>query len=176
MALSGTVNSSNYEGRYVQLTWSATQSVANNNSTISWELKGAGQGQAGWYMSGGFYVEIAGNVVCDWSTDTRIKLYNGTSIASGSLTIGHNDDGSRTFSVNIKAGIYTYARNCSGSGSFTLNTIARASQPSNIPFVMCGETCLIQLQQMLWIMFNGQFLLNLLIRFQILPLVGEQFM
>ena len=134
MALSGTVNSSGYEGRYVQLTWSATQSVANNNSTISWELKGAGQGQAGWYMSGGFYVEIAGNVVCNWSTDTRIKLYNGTSIASGSLTIGHNDDGSRSFSVNIQAGIYTYARNCSGSGSFALNTIARASQPSCITF------------------------------------------
>ena len=134
MALSGTVNSSGYEGRYVKLTWSATQSVANNNSTISWELKGAGKGQAGWYMSGGFYVEIAGNVVCNWSTDTRIKLYDGTSIASGSLTIGHNDDGSRSFSVNIQAGIYTYARNCSGSGSFALNTIARASQPSCITY------------------------------------------
>lgn len=134
MALSGTVNSSSYEGRYVQLTWSASQSVANNTSTISWTLKGAGTGQASWYKAGGFYVSIAGNVVCNWSTDTRIQLYNGTTVASGSLTISHNDDGSKSFAVSIQAGIYTYARNCSGSGNFTLDTIARASQPSCITY------------------------------------------
>lgn len=134
MALSGTVNSSGYEGRYVQLTWSATQSIPNNNSTISWTLKGAGAGQAKWYMAGGFYVNINGNVVCNWSTDSRIQLYNGTVIASGSTTIPHNNDGSKSFSVSIQAAIYTYARNCSGSGSFALNTIARASKPSCITF------------------------------------------
>lgn len=134
MALSGTVNSSSYEGRYIQLTWSATQSVANNNSTISWKLKGAGQGQAGWYMAGGFKVVINGNTVYSKSTDYRIKLYDGTEVASGSKTIGHNNDGSKTFSISIEAGIYTYAVNCTGSKSFTLNTIARASQPSCITY------------------------------------------
>lgn len=134
MALSGTVNSSGYEGRYVQLTWSATQSVANNTSTITWKLKGAGNASATWYKAGGFYVKIAGTVVCNWSTDTRITLYNGTEIASGSLTVSHNSDGTKSFSVEVKAGIYTYARNCSGSGTFTLNTIARASQPSCITY------------------------------------------
>lgn len=130
MALSGTVNSSNYEGRYVQLTWSATQSVANNTSTISWSLKGAGNASATWYKAGGFYVKIAGTVVCNWSTDTRITLYNGTAIASGSLTVSHSSDGTKSFSVEVQAGIYTYARNCSGSGSFNLNTIPRASSIS----------------------------------------------
>lgn len=130
MALSGSVNSSSYEGRYVKLTWSASQSVANNTSTISWSLAGAGSASASWYMAGGFYVKIAGQVVCNWSTDTRIKLYNGTSIASGSLTISHASDGTKSFSVEVQAGIYTYARNCSGSGSFTLKTIPRASSIS----------------------------------------------
>lgn len=130
MALSGSVNSSSYEGRYVKLTWSASQSVANNTSTISWSLAGAGSASVSWYMAGGFYVKIAGQVVCNWSTDTRIKLYNGTSIASGSLTISHASDGTKSFSVEVQAGIYTYARNCSGSGSFTLNTIPRASSIS----------------------------------------------
>lgn len=134
MALSGIVDSSSYEGRYVQLTWSATQSVANNTSTISWKLKGAGNASATWYKAGGFYVKIAGTVVCNWSTDTRITLYNGTEIDSGSLTVSHNADGTKSFSVEVQAGIYTYARNCSGSGSFTLNTIARASQPSCITY------------------------------------------
>lgn len=130
MALSGSVNSSSYDGRYVKLSWSATQSVTNNTSTISWSLAGAGSANASWYMAGGFYVKIAGQVVCNWSTDTRIKLYNGTTVASGSLTVSHSSDGTKSFSVEIQAGIYTYARNCSGSGSFSLNTIPRASSIS----------------------------------------------
>lgn len=130
MALSGTVNTSSYEGRYAQVSWTATQSVANNTSTISWTLKGAGTGQAGWYMAGGFYVKINGQVVCNWSTNTRIKLYNGTKVASGSLTISHSANGSKSFTIEVKAGIYTYAINCTGSKSFTLNTIPRASSIS----------------------------------------------
>lgn len=130
MALSGTVNSSSYEGRYVQLTWTATQSVANNTSTIKWTLKGAGTGQAGWYMAGGFKVVINGDTVYSKSTDYRIKLYNGTEVASGSKTISHNSDGSKTFTISIQAGIYTYAVNCTGSKSFTLTTIPRASSIS----------------------------------------------
>lgn len=130
MALSGTVNTSGYQGRYVSLTWSASQSVANNTSTISWTLKGAGTGQAGWYKAGGFYVSINGNVVCNWSADSRIQLYNGTTVASGSLTIAHSADGSKSFSIEVQASIYTYARNCFGSGTFSLNTIPRASSIS----------------------------------------------
>lgn len=130
MALSGTVNSTSYEGRYIQLTWSATQSVANNTSTISWSLKGAGSASSSWYMAGGFKVVINGDTVYSKSTDYRIKLYNGTSIASGTKTISHNSDGTKSFSISIQAGIYTYAVNCKGSGSFTLNTIPRASSIS----------------------------------------------
>lgn len=147
MALSGTVNSSGYEGRYVKLTWSATQSIANNTSTISWSLTGAGTGQAGWYMAGGFYVKIAGQVVCNWSTDTRIKLYNGTGVASGSLTVSHSNDGTKSFSVEIQAGIYTYARNCSGSGNFTLNTIPRASSFGTITGSTIGSQMTVNLNR-----------------------------
>lgn len=128
MALSGSLNSSDYDGRYIKFTWSASQSIDNNSSTISWELKGAGTGQsAGWYMSGGFKVVIDNSTVYSVSTDSRIKLYDGTSIASGTKTISHNSDGTRSFSVHIEAGIYTYAVNCSGDGTFTLDTIPRAS-------------------------------------------------
>lgn len=130
MALSGSVSTSGYQGRYVKLSWTATQSVANNTSTIKWTLKGAGNASSNWYKAGGFYVKIAGTVVCNWSTDTRITLYNGTEVASGSLTVNHAADGTKSFSVSVEAGIYTYARNCSGSDSFTLDTIPRASSIS----------------------------------------------
>lgn len=134
MALSGTVNTSDYHGRYVSLSWSATQSLENNSSTISWSLYGAGEASAAWYMAGNFYVSIAGNVVCNWSSTDRITLYNGTYIASGSLTLVHDSDGSKSFSVEVAAGIYNYDRNCYGSATVTLDTLARASVPSCITY------------------------------------------
>lgn len=128
MALSGSVTTSSYEGRSMTLNWSASQSVANNTSTISWSLVGSGSYTGGQVKCGGFYVNIDGNVVCDWSTDNRVQVYSGTVVASGTVTLAHNADGSKSFSISVQAGIYQYERNCSGSGSFTLNTIARASK------------------------------------------------
>lgn len=130
MALSGTVNSNAYEVRYLQLTWSATQSIENNTSTISWTLKGAGSSSGTWYMAGGFEVVIDGSTVFSTSTDNRIKLYGNTVVASGKKTIAHNQDGTRSVSISISGAIYNYAVNCSGSGTFTLDTIPRASSIS----------------------------------------------
>lgn len=130
MALSGTVNSNAYEVRYLQLTWSATQSIENNTSTISWTLKGAGSSSGTWYMAGGFKVVIDGSTVYSTSTDNRIKLYGNTVVASGKKTITHNSDGTRSVSISISGAIYNYAVNCSGSGTFTLDTIPRASSIS----------------------------------------------
>lgn len=127
MALSGTLNSGNYEGRYIQFAWTATQDITNNKSTISWTLKGAGTGEVNWYYAGAFKVIIDGATAYSTSESDRIVLYNGTSIASGTKVINHNSDGSRTFKVRIEAGIYTYAVNCTGETTFTLNTIPRAS-------------------------------------------------
>lgn len=127
MALSGTLNSSGYNGRYIQFTWTATQDVTNNKSTIKWTLKGAGNADVSWYKAGNFKVVIDGSTVYSTAENSRISLYNGTTIASGSKVITHNADGSRKFKVQIEAGIYTYAVNCTGSTEFTLNTIPRAS-------------------------------------------------
>lgn len=127
MATSGTLNSGNYHGRYVQFKWTATQSVTDNTSTISWTLKGAGTGEASWYKAGAFKVVIDGSTVYSTGESDRITLYDGTEVASGTKTLTHKTDGSRTFTVSIEAGIYTYAVNCTGSTTFTLDTIPRAS-------------------------------------------------
>ena len=124
MATNGSFNTTGYQGRYLTFAWSlASQSPANNTSTISWTLKGAGQAQSSWYNAGNFKVVINGAVV--YSSATRIKLYNGTVVASGSYTIPHNADGSKTFTASAEAGIYTVAVNCRGNGSFTLPPISR---------------------------------------------------
>ena len=127
MALSGTLNSSAYDERYIQFSWSATQNIENNTSTISWTLAGAGGSKDIWYKAGGFKIVIDGATVYSTDTSNRIQLYNGTVVATGTRTINHNPDGSRSFNVSISAGIYTYAVNCTGSKTFTLNNIPRAS-------------------------------------------------
>ena len=133
MAKSGSFNTSGFEGRYLQFSWSEkSQNVADNTTTIAWTLKGAGTGESGWYYAGNFKVVIDGETVYQTGSDDRIQLWNGTTVASGTFTIAHNDDGARSFTASAQAGIYTFAVNCTGSGSFTLDTIARASQPSLI--------------------------------------------
>lgn len=132
MATSGSFNTTGYEGRYLTFTWSLeSQSSDTNSSVISWTLKGAGDAQSSWYRSGNFKVVINGTVV--YSSSARIELYEGTLVASGSITINHDSDGEKTFTASAEAGIYTTAVNCSGSGSWSLPQIPRYALISSAP-------------------------------------------
>lgn len=126
MASSGSFNTSAYSGRYLQFSWSIKkQDIANNKTTISWTLKGAGGNSQTWYKSGNFKVVINGSTV--YSSATRIQLWSGTVVASGEAVIPHNSDGTKTFSASAEAGIYTVAVNCRGSGSWALTAIPRTA-------------------------------------------------
>ncbi len=136
MASSGSFNTNAYSGRYLTFSWTLqSQDVTNNTSTIAWTLKGAGG--SGYYMSGNFKVTIAGETV--YSSSTRIELYNGTTVASGTKVITHNTDGTKTFSASAEAGIYYVAVNCSGSGSWGIDAIPRTSTIS-CPSTAIGST------------------------------------
>ena len=131
MALSGSFNTSAWtssSGDKISLlfSWAATQDANANTSTISWTLKGA-RSNSGYVNAGGFKVVIDGETVYSKSTSYRISLYNGTVVASGTKPITHNNDGSRSFSVSVEAGIYYYDVNCTGSKTFSLDTIPRVS-------------------------------------------------
>ena len=124
MAKSGSFNTSGYEGRDLTFSWSIkSQDVATNKTVINWSLKGAGSAQSSWYYAGNFKVVINGSTV--YSSSDRIKLYDGTTVASGTATIAHNTDGSKTFRASAQAGIYTVAVNCTGSGSWSIDAIPR---------------------------------------------------
>lgn len=125
MASSGSITTNEVEGRSLTLSWSlSSQSVDNNTSTIAWELKGSGSA-SGWVMSGNFKAVINGTTV--YSSEGRIELRTTTTVASGTTTITHNADGTKSFSLSCEAGIYTYAVSATASGTHTLNTIPRAS-------------------------------------------------
>ena len=152
MANSGSFGTGNYEGRYLTFSWQVqSQDITNNKTTISWSLTGSGNASSSWYYSGNFKVLIDGSQVY-YSSD-RIKLYNGTQVASGTYTFTHNNDGSRSFSAYAEAGIYNVAVNCTGSSSWSLPTIARASQPSintwpnNSPDFNIGDTITIHMNR-----------------------------
>jgi hypothetical protein len=130
MALSGSFlsrgwySSSKGDYIYLEFSWTATQSVVNNTSTISWALKGK-RTASGYVMAGGFKVVIDGETVYNKSTDYRIELRNGTVVANGTKTIIHNDNGTRSFTASIQGALYEYAVNSTGSATFTLDNIPR---------------------------------------------------
>ena len=152
MATSGTFKTSAYEGACLQFDWSLkSQSTVNNQSVISWTLKGAGIKSGYWYMAGPFKCTVSGTVV--YQSNTRIKLYTGTVVASGELAIGHDTNGAKSFSAYAECAIYTSAVNCKGSGSWSLPDIGRASQPSlntwpnNSPDFNIGDTIVVHMNR-----------------------------
>ena len=152
MATSGTFKTSSYDGACLQFDWSLkSQSTVNNQSVISWTLKGAGIKSGYWYMAGPFKCTVNGTVV--YQSNTRIKLYTGTVVASGEIAIGHESNGTKSFSAYAECAIYTSAVNCKGSGSWRLPDIGRASQPSlntwpnNSPDFNIGDTIVVHMNR-----------------------------
>lgn len=131
MANSGNFKTTPYDGRYLLFSWSISrQDVATNSTIISWTLQGAGTASVGYYKAGAFKVVIDGKTV--YSSSTRINLYDGTKVASGTYTLAHTSDGSRTFKASAQGAIYVTSVNSAGSGTFTLPTIPRASTINSV--------------------------------------------
>lgn len=152
MATSGTFKTSAYDCACLQFDWSLkSQSTVNNQSVISWTLKGAGIKSGYWYMAGPFKCIINGTTV--YQSNTRIKLYTGTVVASAELAIGHDTNGSKSFSAYAECAIYVTSVNCKGSGSWSLPDIGRASQPSlntwpnNSPDFNIGDTIVVHMNR-----------------------------
>lgn len=129
MALSGSVTTGEYSQRSVTLSWTATQDIANNKSTIKWTLKGSGS-YSGWVRVSEVRIKIDGSQVFYRDSSHHTDAYNDTQICSGSKTLNHNADGSKSFSISVEAGIYEWAINKSKSKTFSLNVIPRASSIS----------------------------------------------
>lgn len=175
MALSGSAQTTTYQFDSTNgslgmiFSWSASQSVETNISTITWTLKTYGSQKAtgGWYYTSGplsmtltastgtisNLTKTSGNVAGSvsgnsWSFSGRQKLYGtGYSIAGGTFKLTHNTTGEASFSVSLSAAIYYSDTNCRGSGSFTLNSIPRATTPAfSLATIELGQSVTVDLK------------------------------
>ena len=137
MANGGSFKTTAYDGRYLLFTWDiVSQSIENNTTTISYSLKGAGTGNSAvWYMAGAFKLKVNGTTVYSSGTgwNDRIQLYDGTVLHTGTMTINHNSDGTKSFTAYAEGAIYNFDVNCSGSGSWALDAIPRAVRVASAP-------------------------------------------
>ena len=117
--------------------WQVSQSIANNNSVVGWHLQ--------LVTTGG---SISSSASKSWNVTVNGSNYSGTctigvgtnstkTLASGSTTIAHNADGTKSFGFSFSlqfdinySGV-GWIGTKSGSGSGTLSTIPRTSSVSS---------------------------------------------
>nr|DAQ78461.1 MAG TPA: baseplate protein [Caudoviricetes sp.] len=149
MASSGIVKTNTVYDSYFWVKWElASQDIAGNKSTISWSC-GITPGHK-------FYsnavkmsaVTINGSQVYAGGTYSNITDYKERTLASGTLTIAHDSDGSKTFTVAAFSGqvwkTNSYLTATAAAQSFALPTIPRATVPV-IGAVVMGQTVTIGL-------------------------------
>lgn len=119
--------------------------VNSNSSTVSWALIGWLVG-SNWYSNNSHDISVVinGATVFSRASGTKVTISIGTdhtteanpvTIASGTATIPHNADGSKTLSVSFSCTYKWVASSAwSASGTMALTQIARASQPSCVTY------------------------------------------
>ena len=149
MANSGYIQTNTTFG-YVRLDWAiVSQDIASNTSSVNYALAIQRNTSISSTASKSYSININGVTVA--SGTTTIGGSGLKTIKSGTTTISHNADGTKTFNYSFSQQIdITYSGNwvgtVTGNGSGTLNTIARATQPSlNVAAQDIGKAIIINL-------------------------------
>lgn len=143
MASSGSFQTNEVLWCYVTFNWSvASQDIQNNRTTINWNVV-YHQDKDISISADYFNVDIEGQRVLSITDET---LISGREFGSGSLTLNHNEDGTKSFSVSMegRGELSFVAGNVSGTQTFALDTIPRASVISSASAVTIGEACSIR--------------------------------
>lgn len=146
MALSGTFSNA-YKGYTYQISWSATQNVSGNYSTITCTHKLICASSYSLYINSRSNTCVI-NGASKSFTSAAISTGGGITITLGTTThtVNHNSDGTGKFSItgtfNMQATIVsTYVGSIVTSGNATLNTIARSSSITSVGNVTLGKAC-----------------------------------
>lgn len=130
MATSGSITTNKYSANNgtmgVKLSWSLkSQSIANNTSTLNWTVQSVGTYPSGsWIYCYSLVVTLNGTKLINKTSKFEMHGDGGYK-KTGTITIAHTADGSKTFSMSVKAAIYKSSVNCTASGSGTPTKINR---------------------------------------------------
>lgn len=129
------VQTSSYEGRYLKLTvYEESTNIANNTSTVRWTFESIG-GSATYYTIYNWGVWVAGQTIYGQQTTTWSSHAFPASKGSttGTITVGHNSDGTASaVSFTLKGCVY-WSRDNSYNGSCSLSTIPRQANITSAP-------------------------------------------
>lgn len=117
--------------------WENSYSVANNTSNVGWSLKvkSINSYYSYWGVAHTYKVVINGSTVYNTSKTMTVDKGATATVASGTTTVTHSNDGSKTISCSGSMSNPNYAdsgvpKSGSCSGSLKLTTIPRATTPS----------------------------------------------
>lgn len=128
MATSGSVYSSYAVDSRFRLYWERTEvDIPNNRSKIKWTLYLISDDY--WYSNAVRINSVYINGTLVKGSQTWSNFVHGTyTLASDSIWISHQADGTKSFSVSLSGWFYSN-HDVSGSGNFTLDTIPRYANP-----------------------------------------------
>ncbi|MBP5598641.1 MAG: hypothetical protein J6Y02_24970 [Pseudobutyrivibrio sp.] len=138
MALSGNFNTTKYTTSSsgsigLNLSWTGTQSVSDNTTTIKWTLKSNGTMSSGYSVQGGPITVTIGGVTVLNQTG-RFKVNGGGAYKkTGTLVVHHNEDGTKSVAMSVRAALYSASVNCTGSYTYKLDTINRYAYITSVP-------------------------------------------
>ena len=129
MANSGVLGGGGYQGRYVEYAWQlVSQDIASNTSYIYWRVTVVG-GINSYYFHHRDYCDAFGEVLVN--SPSRTKRYKGD-LNKGYKTIQHDANGNASFGAHVVAAVYTSSVNEDVSTSWSLPTIPRQANITNV--------------------------------------------
>ena len=134
MALSGTISgSTNNQYISARITWTATQNQNANTSTITatFQVRKSSSSSAATTGNGKWTLKI-GNTSKTFEKSMNVVNNNSwVTIGSNTVTIAHNDDGTKSVSITGSGGTYyTTWTTTTVSGTVTLDKIPRQTTPT----------------------------------------------
>lgn len=133
-----TIVTNGYNGKCLGLDVWETGNYNSGNSTreYGWHLYGTGG--SSYHMAGNFSASVGGVHV--YGSAGRIQLYNGTTVASGTVWVQHDGAGNKYVDMYCEAGIYNVAVNCRASGGFWGANIPRYTSITGFSVAKRDET------------------------------------
>lgn len=136
MANSGVLGGGGYQGRYVEYAWQlVSQDIQANKSTIYQRVTAVG-GTSSYYYHHRDYCDAAGDVLVN--SNTRTKRYK-DNLYTGYKDIYHDANGNASFGAHVVAAVYTSSVNEDVSTSWSLPTIPRQANITNLPASFTDE-------------------------------------